>query len=892
MASQNDPTISKVVLWFVRRFCRKAYHDEVLGDLEELYHWRLVEHGAFKAKMRLYIDTFSAIRLIRLENKTTVKLNFLAMISLKVTLRTFMRNKLHTAINLFGLACGFMVFLAIYQYVSFEYSYERFNPKADQVYRLNSTLMKDEVPVHKTSQVMPPVGKEAATNIPGVNGYAKLLNASAQNTCVITLGHDLTSSFNEGKLMFATQNTPSLLALNMLEGTQAAVLDQPNEVIISRSMQEKYFQGASALGRTLIFDDDDENHHVLTIRGVFSDYPGNSHLEFDMLISFKTLFGQDPSRGRSATFMFEEDWDGRRQFFTYLDVEPGTDLVAITDALKKKADAAVPYPGYTYSFEAVPISEVHLGEGFARDIKQVADVPRLRVLFILGVAVLLLAWVNFINLTTATALGRAKETGMRKVLGGTRLQLVYQFLFESLFTGVLAFAMGLVLFNWAFPFINEFLPVSHKWFLFQDTPTVLGLLALGLGSSLLAGIYPALVLSGFKPVIMLRGKFKSSKKGLAVRRSLVVFQGAISIFLITGLFAIVSQVNFMIDKNLGMDTEQVLVIEKPGLISGLVKEGHDEKALFNAQLADKPFVKGYAVTDGLPGSRLRKGKDINLTENEENEVEARAIHVEYDYLNTLGISMIAGRNFIDSKTDEKSVILNEAALHALGLNDPQEVINKRIYDGDEWLTVIGLIENYHHTSLKNGIVPMIIYTSNRGMDYHLIKMSGGELVANLEHIEAAFENVFPGNPFDYYFLDKHFLENYREEQQFGKAFAFFAIVALLIASVGLFSLSTFVTMSRVKEIGVRKVLGAKVVSIVGQLNKEFLMLVLVAILIATPISVWLINDWLSAFPYRIGLGFGFFVLPGISLLLLSLLSVSVKTIAASRLNPVKLLRDQ
>lgn len=891
MSVESEKSISKLVYWCVRRFCQKAYQDELLGDLEELYRWRIEEQGAFKAKLRLYMDTVSAIRLIRLQNKTTVKLNFLAMISLKVTLRTFNRNKLHTAINLFGLACGFMVILSIYQYVSFEHGYESFNAKADKVYRVNSTLLRDEVPIYKTSLSMPPLGKEAATVIPGVTSYAKLLHAGSYNTCVIALGHDRTSSFNEEKLLFATKNTPDLLAMSFLEGSSENALDQPNEVIISRSLQKKYFQGASALGHTLIFDDDDENHHELTVSGVFEDYPSNSHLEFDMLISFQTLFTRETKRGKTARFSYDENWDGRNQFITYLEVQPGTDLSGITQALKKKADVAVPYPGYTYGYELVPISCIHLGESFGRDVKPVANVSRLRVLMILGIAVLLLAWVNFINLTTATALGRAKETGMRKVLGGTRRQLVYQFLFESLITGAIALSLGLLLFNWAYPFVNEFLPVNDKWFMFREWTTAASILGICLLSSLLAGIYPAFVLSGYKPIAMLNGKFRSSKKGLVVRRSLVVFQGAISIFLITGLFAIVSQVNFMIDKNLGMNTDQVLVIEKPGLVSDLAKEGHDEKALFNAQLTNNPFVKGYAVTDGLPGSRLRKSKDINLTEDEENEVEARGIHVEYDYLKTLDIKLVAGRDFRDSESDANSSILNEAAVKALGYEDAEEVLNKRVYDGNQWFTVIGVIEDYHHTSLKEGIVPMILQTREYGLDYHLIKITGGDLVSNLEQLEIDFANVFPGNPFDYYFLDEHFENNYRDEKRFGKAFAFFAIMALLIASVGLFSLSTFVTLTRVKEIGVRKVLGARVLSIVSQLNKEFLLLMILSIAMATPVSIWLINNWLSAFPYRISLGPAFFVLPGVLLLLICLFSVSIKTLAASRLNPVKLLRD-
>jgi putative ABC transport system permease protein len=525
-------------------------------------------------------------------------------------------------------------------------------------------------------------------------------------------------------------------------------------------------------------------------------------------------------------------------------------------------------------------------------VKEHAEVSRLNTLLMLGAFVLLLAWVNFVNLTTATAVGRAKESGMRKILGGTRNQLIWQFLFESVFTGVLAFLLGLVLFSVAFPYFNDFLPIAEPWYLWKNSTSVLMVIGLVLTSGLLAGIYPALVLSGFKPVAILKGKFSTSRKGLLIRKGLVILQAGISIFLITGLLGIVRQVDFMINNDLGMEPEQVVVIAEPGNLNGLAEGARDVKSLFKTRLADKSFVQGYAVTDALPGNRLRKGRDINLTEVEENEVEARVIYVEYDYLNVLDIPLLAGRDFRNVTTDEKSVILNESAVAALGLESAEEALNQRLYDGDEWINIIGIIADYHHTSLKTKVVPMIMRTRDRGLDYYMIKMTGGTAGDNMDELEEVFSSVFPGNPFEYFFLDNHFIQNYEEEQRFGRSFGFFALIAILIAAIGLYSLSSFITMSRSKEIGMRKVLGARSLTIVNHLNRDFVMLILLAALVATPLSVWALNDWLNDFPYRISLGLLFFIAPALSILLISLMSVSVKTIAASRINPINLLRRE
>jgi len=336
MNEKNPISPPKLAEWLVRLFCRKDYLEEVLGDAHEVFCWRVEEGNPTMAKVRYFLDAFSAVRLIRIQNKTTVKLNFLAMISFKVTLRAFKRNKFQTATNLFGLACGFMVFLAIFQYVSFEKSYDKFNPERESLFRVNSTLLRDTTFVFESAASVPAIGRNAFERLPQVVDYVKLYNTSSEDNCVISLDESGTNSFNESGIMHATQNAVSLLDINLIEGSAAFVLDEPNEVIISKSLQQKYFQGASAVGKTIIFDDDDGdgNHEVLTVSGVFEDYRGDSHLKFDMLISFKTLYTRDVRRDMTAKFRYDEDWEGGHDFLTYLKLAPNAIHSSITPILE------------------------------------------------------------------------------------------------------------------------------------------------------------------------------------------------------------------------------------------------------------------------------------------------------------------------------------------------------------------------------------------------------------------------------------------------------------------------------------------------------------------------------------------------------------------------------
>lgn len=879
----------KLASWLLRFFCRREYHDEVVGDFYETFNWRVESEGIQRAKMRSLQDAFSAIRLMRVQNNTTVKLNLFAMISLKVTLRSFWRNKLQTGVNLSGLACGFMVFLAVFQYVSFEKSYDTFNPEAENVYRVKTTLTRNDEIQREGAESMAALGPTGEAELPGVVAYTKLYNIGAKNNCVISLAENPNRSFQETLIQYASESFPQMFALEMLEGDRASALTEPFQVVISSSVAQKYFPESSAMGKQIVFDDDDGNHEVLTVSGVFKDYPGNSHLEFDLLISFKTLFARSSDGQNYGLERYANNWLGRLDFITYFQVTPTTDPLLLKEPLEEMANEQLEgdYEEYAFLFDLTSISDLHMVEGLRGDMKETVDPVKLDILMAVGVFVLVLAWVNFINLTTATALGRARETGIRKVLGGTRNQLVWQFTFESVFIGMLSFILSLVLFHFSFPFFNQFLPVTQEWYLWSSTMNVVFILALVLASGILAGIYPALVLSGFSPTMVLKGLMKTSKKDVNVRRGLVLLQSSISIFLITGVLAVVRQVDYMMNTDLGMEPEKVLVVPSPGNLNNNEIRGGEDR--FRNGLLNKTFVKSYAAANVLPGTYIRWQTDLALTRDGQ-EVRTSGIFAQYEYLKTMGIPLVAGRDFPGNSTDITYVILNESAVRLLGFESNEDVVNRTVFADGRERTVIGVMQDYHHENLKEDITPMVLKAREDQFSYFFLKLETDQLNSNMAEIEKVFTDVFPGNPFEPYFLDDHFNKNYVYEQSFGKSFAFFSLIAMLVAVIGLYSLSSFITISRSKEIGIRKVLGARVFTIMNLLNKDFVKLICMAALLATPLSIWAVEYWLESFPYRISLGVMFFVMPGLVLLLVSLITVSLKTVTASRLNPVQLLK--
>lgn len=879
----------KIASWLLRFFCRTEYRDEVMGDFYETYNWRVASEGIRRARMRSLLDALSAIRLMRLQNNTTVKLNLITMISLKVTFRSFWRNRFQTGVNLAGLACGFMVFLAVLQYVSFERSYEAFNPDAGNIYRVKTTLTRNGEVQMEGAESMAALGPTAEAELPGIIAHAKLYNIGAKNSCVISLAENPDRSFRESLIQYASESFPQMFAFDMLEGNRESALTEPLHVAISSSTAQKYFPGTTALGKQIVFDDDDGNHEVLTVSGVFKDYPGNSHLEIDVLISFKTLFARTFNGQNYGLERYANNWLGRLDFLTYFKVTRTTDAAMLREPLEEMANRQleVDYEEYAFLFDLTNLPDLHMTAGLRGDMKETVDPVKLDILMAVGVFILVLAWVNFINLTTATALGRAKETGIRKVLGGTRKQLIWQFMFESVLIGCLAFVLSLVLFHFAFPFFNHFLPVSEEWYLLSNTVNILSVLALVLASGILAGIYPALVLSGFSPTVVLKGLMKTSKKGVNVRRGLVLLQSGISIFLITGVLAVVRQVDYMMNTDLGMSPEQVLVVPSPGNLNNDEIRGVEDR--FRNGLLDKTFVKHYAAANVLPGTYIRWQTDLALTQDGQ-EVRTSGVFAQYEYLTTMGIPLVAGRDFPGNSTDTAYVVLNESAVRLLGFESDEEAVNKTVFADGRRRTVIGVMKDYHHENLKEDITPMVLKARDNQFSYFFLKLETNQLKSNMAEIEKVFTDVFPGNPFEPYFLDDHFNKNYVYEQSFGKSFAFFALIAVLVAAIGLYSLSAFITISRSKEIGIRKILGARGLSIMSHLNKDFIKLICIAALIATPLSIWAVEGWLESFPYKISLGIMFFVVPGLVLLAVSLITVSFKTMAASRLNPIHLLK--
>lgn len=879
------------MFWLVRVFCREEYQDEVLGDLEEIFLWRVKSKGLVFAWARLLLDTFSSIRLFKIRNKTAIALNFLTMISLKVTLRTFWRHKATTFINLLGLACGFMVFMSVFQYVHFESNYEEFNPFAEDLYRINNELFRGEELLWQRAESVAALGSTAAEDLPGVLDYVKFYDITARNNCVISLFDEPEQSFKEDKIMFASASMPRLFALNMLEGDTKA-LSTPDKVIISETAARKYFGNEPAMGQQIVFDDDDRNHELLTVSGVFEDYPENSHLKFDVLISFETLHQRNRNGRVYGLRRFAQDWTGRHDFLTYLRLSPQADHKRIVQSMQQMANEPIKeYRHFGYSFDLQKITDIHTGERIRGDVKPNTSPVKLNILRLVAIFVLLLALVNFVNLTTATALSRARETGVRKVLGSTRKQLIWQFLFESLLTGVFAFLLGLLIYYLVYPSVNIFLPVSSRWFWFEDVNRVLMLIGIVCIGSLVAGIYPAFVLSGFRPTTVLKGAFKYTGKGGTVRKALVVFQTGITVFLLTGLMVVVSQVSYMLNNDTGMETEQVIVVPKPGNLQVIKDNRIIAEDLFRNALEGLAGVNSFATSNVLPGSFVRWKTDLSFTAGHEEEVSTRGIFAQ-NYLKTLGIDLLAGRDFLEHTLDTGAAILNKSAALALGFEKPGKALGVALYVDGRKRTVVGVMEDYHHESFREDIGPMVLRTKQRGFDYFFLKLDNKNLSAHLEAVEGAFLKTFPGNPFHFFFLEDHFNQNYKQDEQFSRSFSFFAIVAALIAGIGLYSLSSFISLMRRKEIGIRKALGASFSVLMLGLNAGFLRLVLLALVIAGPLSIWAVEFWLNNFPYRISLDSGLFLFPALIVLLFSVIVVSIKTASASLINPVHLLRNE
>jgi putative ABC transport system permease protein len=799
--------------------------------------------------------------------------------------RNLTKHKFYAILNIVGLALGISAFLLLLEYISREKSVNQFHTNLPNMYR----LINESVDGKTWAQVAPGWAEEAKKRFPEVKSFCRFEEGVSQG--IVKVKGQNVNAYRETQIGYADGNFFDFFSFPLKSGSSIS-LTKSNVVFMSETAAKKYFGNRSAIGQTLELSNQ-FGTQTFAIEGVFKDMTEQSDIAFDMVFSLETI--RNPANlndnGWAALGNLESEYIN-----TYFSLNQGVNisalenkLFALRNELKKDKD------GVRFHLQA--FSSAHLGKSLSDTYPTFANLKYVYMLGIIAGLIILIAWFNYINLSTANAFKRANEVGVRKVIGATQRNLILQFIGESFLLNVLSFFLAVAFVVLLQPSFNALVgkELSLKSISFSSIWLVgLGLLLLG---TLLSGAYTAIVLSKFNPVETLKGKISKTTSGILLRKSLVVTQFAISIALIIATLLIYSQLQYMRNKNLGLNADQLLVIR--GAEVGKDSTYKNRKTAFFNQIEGQGFVKSYCTSGSIPGAwyNFSTGGFTQPSSKKGDELKSYSFAIIGDnYLNTYQIGLMAGRNFTKAECDvewnkNSKILINETALKAMGFADAETAIKTRIQWDERPLEIIGVVKDYHHTSLQRAIDPIIFYPQTSSA-YITIKLAGDKIQDNIAVLEKLYKANFTGNPFEYFFVDENYNKSYETEQQYGNIFTSAAIWAVLIACLGLFGLATYTVETRVKEIGVRKVLGASITSIVSLLSKDFLFLVLMAFIIAAPIAWYFMEKWLQDFAYHITISWPVFLIAGGMAFSIALFTVSFRAVGAAISNPIKSLRTE
>jgi putative ABC transport system permease protein len=642
-------------------------------------------------------------------------------------------------------------------------------------------------------------------------------------------------------------------------------------------------------------DDQQPEHYAVT--GVFKDYPGNSHLILNHIVSYSTL-GKLLRAGGDTSNATETSW-GWYDYYAYLQLRPGTDWKALEAKLPAFADRHINSQEWNKKnnvrdgLHLIPMQDIHLYSNYNQEAEVNGNGKAVSFLYLISFLILGIAWVNYTNLATARSLERAREVGVRKVLGAIRGDLIGQFLTESLLLNLFASLLALLAAFLLAPAFNTLIGADEARSFSLPWSYGLGLFAMFLAGALLSGLYPAFILSGYHPITVLKGLFKNTVKGMALRKALIVGQFAISVILIAGTILVYQQVQFMRKQQLGANINQTLVLNGVASMQDSLYNGVFQP--FKTNLLHQPDISSVTASSTVMGQEIYWTNGFTRAdETNQQAVTLYIMGIDYDFIPSYGLKMAAGRNFSrDFGTDKHAVIINERAAQLLGYKTPADAIGKLISRGRrDSLAIVGVIANYHHQGLQKAIDPMAILPIPNIRSYYSVKLRSGDARQTIAAMQAQWSHYFPNDPFKYFFLDESFNAQYKADIRFGQVFGLFAFLAILIACFGLLGLSAYNVLQRTKEIGIRKVLGASARNLVILLSSEFLLLVCISLFIAIPIAWWVMNNWLQDFAYRISIQWWVFVMAGILAIGIALSTVGLQALRAALANPVKSLRTE
>jgi len=805
-----------------------------------------------------------------------------------IAYRNVLKNKTFSAINIIGLAIGLAACLLIFQFVSFELSYDKFNEKFERTYRVTNDRFQNGKLIQHGTIMYPTIGPMMAKDYEEIEEYTRLMPGGEVTVKV----ND--RIFSGESCLFADEHFLSVFTFPVLAGDKLSSLKDRYSMVITERTAKKYFEVSDnnytdIIGKTLYWGLDLQPY---TIKGICQDVPSNSHIQFDILVSYSTLISpNDHDADDSWT------WSDMRH---YLVLKQGADYKELES---KFPDFSERYfkgdkvSGSVEKFYLQPLKKAHLYSDYEYDIAKIASGKAVWAMLIVAVFILFIAWVNYINLTTSRALERAKEVGLRKVMGAIRVQLIKQFLFESLLLTTIAFIAAIILSNAFQSTFNQIVgtPLSLlKVIAEADTFTITIVLTLLTAGIVISGFYPAFVLSSYQPVTVLKGKFQRSSSGQWLRKALVIFQFTASGALITGTLIVSRQIKFMNEADLGINLHQTIVVRPPertpwdstfiGRIQG-----------FKHKLSQLNEVVSAATSGRIPGTRLGRTFNMKMKESTSSEHYTMSnFSCDYSFFDTYNIPLLEGRKFLPTDHQyewEKinTVILNRKAIELLGFKNPKDIIGKQLTFWDRDFNIVGVVGDFHQESLRKPKEPIFFVPSyGRGATSIRLKSENYEKV--IPDIEAAYKEFFPDNIFEYFFVEDRYKQQYDDEARFAKVVNIFTVLAIIVSCLGLIGLSSYAAVQRTKEIGIRKVLGASLFNIVSLLSMDFIKLIILATIMSLPIAYFALQNWLEAYAYRIPLGWILFVMPIVMILFIAAITMSFQIIKTAMTNPAETLK--
>ncbi len=785
---------------------------------------------------------------------------------LKIAFRSLRKQRLFAGINIFGLALGLACALLTGLWVHDEMRYDRFLPGVEDVYNVRVNYAFNGGAVQTASYVPAPLQEAIARDIPDVAAVTRTNGGGESLMRAVGMKGEAIAAKERGT--FVSPEFFEVFPLPALSGDPKVALAQIDQIIISRTLADKYFANQPALGQTLQLDDD----KLYTVGAVIADLPANSTLQFDWLANFKNI---------EQSYMAEWSWNS---VILYARLVPTATADHATASMKNI------YRRYaTFDNDEAPVlhpmADMHLYADYKDGKVAGGRIEYVRIFSVVAIFILLIACINFMNLATARSSVRAREVGVRKVMGAKRASLVGQFMGESLLMSLLAALLALVIVWLALPTFNL---LFDKQLVLEPADPSLWVLSGGLVlvTGLLSGSYPALFLSAMRPITILKGFTNAGAGPTLFRRTLVVFQFSLSIFLIVGMLVVSAQMRYLRTKHLGLDRENVLYIPLEGAL-----EQSPKSDLFRQEILRQPAVVSATLTNQLPVKVQNGTTDLRWPGKEPKQlVEVSTMNVGSNFIKTMNIDLVGGRDFrADSPADSSNYLINETAAKLMGMSDP---VGQQITFNRGKGRVVGLMRDFHLNSMHQSIAPLVISYFPENTRYLLVKTRAGQTQTALASLERIHKALNPNYPLDYHFVDEAYEKLYQSEQQVGTLVNYFGILAILISCLGLFGLAAFTAEQRTKEIGVRKVLGASVFGIVRLLSTDFVRLVLVALVLASPLAWWAARAWLGTFAYRTELSWSIFALAGLLAMVVALLTVSFQSVRAALMNPVESLRSE